>query len=97
MEVVHAGDLTALRTDHYELTMVASALESASPIGGAVFEAFTRGLPDGRAYGVVAGTNRIVESITRFEFTNEVVDHLVVGGSSKTSDDRVAPVLPLQR
>jgi nicotinate phosphoribosyltransferase len=80
VKVVDAGDVTALRTDHYELTMVASALESGVADRRAVFEAFTRGLPEGRAYGVVAGTNRVVDSITRFEFTNDVVDHLVARG-----------------
>ena len=80
MKVVDAGDVTALRTDHYELTMVASALESGVADRRAVFEAFTRGLPEGRAYGVVAGTNRVVDSITRFEFTNDGVDHLVALG-----------------
>ena len=83
MKVVDAGDVTALRTDHYELTMVASALESGVADRRAVFEAFTRGLPEGRAYGVVAGTNRVVDSITRFEFTNDVVDHLVARGVVK--------------
>ena len=74
------GDVSSLWTDHYELTMVASALDSGVADRRAVFEAFTRGLPEGRAYGVVAGIDRIVDAITSFEFTNDIVDHLVEKG-----------------
>ena len=72
--------MIALQTDHYELTMVASALESGVADRRAVFEAFARGLPEGRAYGVVAGINRVVDAVTRFEFDNDTVDHLVARG-----------------
>ena len=70
----------ALKTDHYEITMVASALQSGIAERRAVFEAFARRLPAGRAYGVVAGADRIVEAIERFRFDDETVDHLVRAG-----------------
>lgn len=59
---------TALRTDHYELTMVAAALADGTAERPCVFETFARGLPKGRRYGVVAGTGRLIEAIERFRF-----------------------------
>ncbi|HEY3608529.1 MAG TPA: nicotinate phosphoribosyltransferase [Pseudonocardiaceae bacterium] len=59
---------TALLTDHYELTMLASALADDSGHRPCVFEAFARRLPAGRRYGVVAGTGRLLDAITRFRF-----------------------------
>ena len=70
----------ALKTDHYEITMVASALQSGIAERRAVFEAFARRLPAGRAYGVVAGTDRIIDAIERFRFDDETVNHLVAAG-----------------
>ncbi len=63
-----AGVSTALMTDRYELTMVAAALADGSAPRRCVFELFARRLPDGRRYGVVAGTARLLESIERFRF-----------------------------
>jgi len=57
--------------------MVASALESGVASRESVFEVFTRRLPQGRAYGVVAGMNRLIEAIGNFRFSDEVIDHLV--------------------
>ena len=74
------GASTALKTDHYEITMVASALQSGIAERRAVFEAFARRLPAGRAYGVVAGADRIVDAIERFRFDEATVDHLVGAG-----------------
>lgn len=74
------GVATALHTDHYELTMVASALESGVAHRDSVFEVFTRRLPAGRAYGVVAGMNRLIEAIGNFRFSDAVVEHLVAAG-----------------
>jgi len=68
---------TSLRTDHYELTMVASALASGVAGRYSVFEVFARRLPAGRGYGVVAGMNRVIEAIERFRFTDDIIDHLV--------------------
>lgn len=57
--------------------MVASALESGVAHRDSVFEVFTRRLPPGRAYGVVAGMNRIIDAIGNFRFSSEVIEHLV--------------------
>ncbi|HEV2639212.1 MAG TPA: nicotinate phosphoribosyltransferase [Actinocrinis sp.] len=59
---------TALLTDHYELTMVQAALRSGAAHRRSVFEVFARRLPDGRRYGVVAGTGRVLDAIASFRF-----------------------------
>lgn len=59
---------TALFTDRYELTMLDAALRSGQAHQTAVFEVFTRSLPTGRGYGVVAGTARAMEAIENFRF-----------------------------
>jgi nicotinate phosphoribosyltransferase len=63
-----AGVSTALFTDRYELTMAATALADGTAHRHCVFEVFARRLPEGRRYGVVAGTGRLLESIERFRF-----------------------------
>jgi nicotinate phosphoribosyltransferase len=65
------GVSTALLTDRYELTMVAAAVADGTARRSCVFEVFARRLPDGRRYGVVAGTGRLLESISRFRFGDE--------------------------
>ncbi|MFD0928088.1 nicotinate phosphoribosyltransferase [Williamsia deligens] len=59
---------TALFTDRYELTMVSAALRDGSAQRPCTFEVFARRLPDGRRYGVVAGTGRLVEALAGFRF-----------------------------
>jgi nicotinate phosphoribosyltransferase len=59
---------TALQTDRYELTMLDAALGSGRAHSRAVFEVFTRSLPPGRGYGVVAGTARAIDAVTNFRF-----------------------------
>jgi nicotinate phosphoribosyltransferase len=59
---------TALLTDHYELTMVRAALRSGTAGRRAVFEMFARHLPNGRRYGVVAGTARLLDALEQFQF-----------------------------
>ncbi|GAB2675024.1 nicotinate phosphoribosyltransferase [Thalassiella azotivora] len=59
---------TALLTDRYELTMVEAALRSGAAHRRSVFEVFARRLPEGRRYGVVAGTGRLLEALERFRF-----------------------------
>lgn len=59
---------TSLYTDHYELTMLQAALHSGAAHRRSVFEAFARRLPDGRRYGVVGGTGRLLEGIANFRF-----------------------------
>ena len=71
---------SALLTDHYELTMVASALESGVAHRRAVFEVFARRLPAGRAYGVVAGIDRVLDAVSRFRFDDARIEHLVRTG-----------------
>jgi nicotinate phosphoribosyltransferase len=58
----------ALLTDKYELTMLAAALHDGSAHRRATFEVFARRLPEGRRYGVVAGTARFVEALAQFRF-----------------------------
>ncbi|PZU45381.1 MAG: nicotinate phosphoribosyltransferase [Arsenicicoccus sp.] len=67
---------TALLTDHYELTMIQAALASGHADRRCVFEAFTRRLPDGRRYGVVAGTGRALEALRDFRFAEEEISFL---------------------
>src|SRR4051812_12306478 len=67
---------TALLTDHYELTMVQAALRSGAARRRSVFEVFARRLPDGRRYGVVAGTGRLLEALARFRFEQRELDRL---------------------
>ncbi|MFI7675585.1 nicotinate phosphoribosyltransferase [Actinophytocola sp. NPDC049390] len=62
------GTSTALLTDHYELTMLAAALADGTAERACVFETFARRLPNGRRYGVVGGTARVVDAISRFTF-----------------------------
>ncbi|MEP6851302.1 MAG: nicotinate phosphoribosyltransferase [bacterium] len=57
-----------LLTDRYELTMLDAALRDGTSNRRCVFEVFARRLPEGRRYGVVAGTGRLLEEIARFGF-----------------------------
>ena len=59
---------TALLTDHYELTMVQAALRSGAASRRCVFEVFARRLPQGRRYGVFAGSGRLLEGLKHFQF-----------------------------
>ncbi|AXB47238.1 nicotinate phosphoribosyltransferase [Amycolatopsis albispora] len=67
---------TALLTDHYELTMLGSALADGTADRPCVFEVFARRLPDGRRYGVVAGTARVIDAIGDFRFTDAEISQL---------------------
>ncbi|WP_181787913.1 nicotinate phosphoribosyltransferase [Streptomyces phytophilus] len=67
---------TALFTDHYELTMVQAALHAGTADRRSVFETFTRRLPEGRRYGVVAGTGRVLDALESFRFEPEVLTFL---------------------
>ncbi|ORA36395.1 nicotinate phosphoribosyltransferase [Mycobacterium aquaticum] len=58
----------ALLTDKYELTMLAAALRDGTAHRKTTFEVFARRLPEGRRYGVVAGTQRFVEALGQFRF-----------------------------
>lgn len=67
---------TALLTDHYELTMVRAAMRSGTAFRHSLFDLFTRRLPEGRRYGVVAGVGRALDAIAEFSFGDEEVDFL---------------------
>ena len=56
----------ALMTDMYEYTMLDAALKDGTADRKCVFEVFTRRLPEGRRYGVVAGTGRILDALEHF-------------------------------
>ena len=59
---------TSLLTDLYELTMLRAAREAGTAERACVFEVFTRSLPEGRRYGVLAGTDRVLRAIEEFRF-----------------------------
>ena len=67
---------TALKTDRYELTMLQAALRSGKSERRCVFEVFSRQLPAGRRYGVVAGTGRVLEALQEFKFETSELDFL---------------------
>ena len=58
----------ALLTDKYELTMLAAALRDGYAQRRTTFEVFARRLPDGRRYGVLAGTGRFLAALGDFVF-----------------------------
>jgi nicotinate phosphoribosyltransferase len=66
----------ALLTDKYELTMLAAALRDGSAHRRTTFEVFARRLPEGRRYGVVAGTARFVETLAQFRFDDTALASL---------------------
>jgi nicotinate phosphoribosyltransferase len=74
-----SGD-TGLLTDHYELTMLRAALHDGTAARRCVFELFARRLPDGRRFGVVAGTARLLEEIETFGYDEEELAFLVDRG-----------------
>ena len=67
---------TGLLTDRYELTMLSAALRDGSAHRRSVFELFARKLPDGRRYGVVAGTGRFLEALSDFTFDDAACESL---------------------
>ncbi|CAN5337113.1 nicotinate phosphoribosyltransferase [soil metagenome] len=71
-----ATSSTALLTDRYELTMLQAALHDGTAHRASVFETFARRLPEGRRYGVVAGTGRILDALAAFRFGPEEIGYL---------------------
>ncbi|MCC3767243.1 nicotinate phosphoribosyltransferase [Streptomyces sp. UNOC14_S4] len=67
---------TALFTDRYELTMLQAALRAGTADRRSVFEVFTRRLPEGRRYGVVGGTGRVLDAVENFRFDAGVLRFL---------------------
>jgi nicotinate phosphoribosyltransferase len=66
--------------------MISAALRDGTADRPCVFEAFGRRLPNGRRYGVVAGTGRLLDLIGRFRFDPEEITFLRERGI----DDRTA-------
>ena len=56
--------------------MVEAALRSGAASRACVFEVFSRRLPEGRRYGVVAGTGRLLDAIEDFRFSDQEIEHL---------------------
>ncbi|NEC51173.1 nicotinate phosphoribosyltransferase [Actinospica acidiphila] len=67
---------TALFTDQYELTMLQAALKAGTAERHSVFEVFTRRLPHGRRYGVVAGTGRVLDAVENYRFDENMLRFL---------------------
>lgn len=68
--------LAGLLTDKYELTMLAAALRDGTAERRTTFELFARRLPEGRRYGVVAGTGRLLEVLPQFRFDDDACELL---------------------
>jgi len=85
---------TALLTDRYELTMLGAALRDGTAQRHCAFEVFARRLPDGRRYGVVAGTGRVLDAIADFRFDEPTVAFL---RSQQIVDDVTADFLATYR
>jgi len=81
---------TALLTDKYELTMLEAALGDGAADRRCVFEVFTRRLPAGRRYGVLAGTGRLLEAIEDFRFGPAELEWLA---NERVVDDRTLDFL----
>lgn len=75
-------DAAGMLTDRYELTMIDAALRDGTADRRCVFEVFARTLPAGRRFGVVAGTGRLLETITRMRFEDEDLEFLAATGLS---------------
>ncbi len=56
--------------------MLEAALRSGAASRRCVFEVFARRLPDGRRYGVVAGTGRLLAAIEQFRFGDAELEQL---------------------
>ncbi|MEE1296379.1 MAG: nicotinate phosphoribosyltransferase [Bifidobacterium sp.] len=72
-----------LMTDMYEYTMLDATLRDGTAARDCVFEVYTRHLPEGRRYGVLAGTGRILEALRDFRFADDdlrfLADRHIVG------------------
>jgi nicotinate phosphoribosyltransferase len=88
--VVMTDQSPALFTDRYELTMLTAALADGTADRRCTFEVFGRRLPNGRRYGVVAGSGRLLDSIPEFRFSE---DHLARLLADHVIDERAAAYL----
>jgi nicotinate phosphoribosyltransferase len=92
--VAPRGTSTALLTDRYELTMLQAALADGTARRRCVFEVYTRRLPAGRRYGVLAGTGRVLETLADFRFGTSELDWL---SDEKVVDDATLEYLTSYR
>ena len=76
----------ALLTDKYELTMLSAALRDGTAGRTTTFEVFARRLPDGRRYGVVAGTGRFLEALSDFVFDDAALATVAGFADKQTLD-----------
>ena len=76
LEALIAALSTGLLTDHYELTMLDAALHAGVSDRRCTFEVFCRRLPEGRRYGVVAGTARVLDAVRDFRFDDGALEFL---------------------
>ncbi|CAD6001102.1 nicotinate phosphoribosyltransferase [Agreia sp. COWG] len=72
--------VSSLLTDRYELTMLDAAIQAGTHDRECVFEAFARRLPEGRRYGIVAGTGRLLDLIAAFRFHDAELEWLARAG-----------------
>ena len=86
----YAPGRTSLLTDRYELTMLQAALADGTADRHCVFEVYTRRLPPGRRYGVLAGTGRVLEALGAFRFDADELEWL---GRERIVDDRTLEFL----
>ncbi|TXG78540.1 nicotinate phosphoribosyltransferase [Candidatus Dojkabacteria bacterium] len=75
----------ATKTDFYEITMLQAALDSGMANKKATFELFTRSLPEGRGYGVVAGVSRAIDAVMNFCFSDDDLNFLAMQPNIKQS------------
>ncbi|MCU1693833.1 MAG: pncB, partial [Frankiales bacterium] len=75
---------TALLTDRYELTMLDAAVREGLADAPAVYEVFSRRLPAGRRFGVLAGQGRLAALLAELRFGDEELDALGDGVSAQT-------------
>ena len=68
--------MLALATDRYELTMLQAALADGTAARPCVFEVFSRRLPPGRRFGVVAGQHRVLQVLGELRWGAAEVDEL---------------------
>ena len=66
----------AMMTDMYEYTMLDAALKDGTAARQSVFEVFTRHLPSGRRYGVMAGLGRILAYLRNFRLNDSELAYL---------------------
>lgn len=84
---------SALLTDRYEISMLATALKAGTHRAPAVFEAFARKFPGERGYGIAVGIGPLIETISQLRFDDTEINQLVDAGVLNPDDaDDVAVI-----